>query len=270
VVTFSDLAVPQQKDEISDLIETFNKLISRLNEAYGRLHDVHEQQLEHADRLSTTGEMAASIAHEIRNPIAGVLGALQVMLDELAGDDPRKEILEEMKIQIERVNYAVTDLLSYARPTAPVLEDVSLQDVINKTSTMLSRQMHDKNIAIIHSMELRPVMMRGDRKQLQQVLWNIMLNGMQAMETNGTMTVSLSEQDGWAEIQVSDTGKGIPVDQMEKIFKPFFTTKHKGTGLGMTISKRIVEQHDGTLKIASTGADGTMVSIRLPLKPTGR
>ena len=269
-VTFSGLAVPSQKDEISDLIGTFNKLIARLNDAYGRLHDVHEQQLEHADRLSTTGEMAASIAHEIRNPIAGVLGALQVILDDLPANDSRREILEEMKIQVERVNHAVNDLLSYARPTAPVFEDVSLQDVINRTSAMLSQQMHDKNIAIIHSMEIVPVMMMADRKQLQQVLWNIMLNGLQAMGNDGTMTVTLSAQDGWAEIQIIDTGKGIPPEYAEKIFKPFFTTKHKGTGLGMTISKRIVEQHEGVLAIASTGAEGTTVSIRLPLRPKGR
>jgi signal transduction histidine kinase len=210
--------------------------------------------------------MAASIAHEIRNPIAGVLGALQVMLDELGADDPRREILEEMKTQVERVNHAVTDLLAYARPLPPMFEETSLNDIITRTSTMLSRQMRDRNLDVIHVLEPRPVMIVGDRKQLQQVLWNIILNGMQAMDERGVMTISLTEQSGTAIIAVTDTGSGISAEDIENIFKPFFTTKHKGTGLGMTISRRIVEQHHGSMTITSRPGEGTTVTIQLPLK----
>jgi signal transduction histidine kinase len=265
-IRFSELPPVERKDEIGELVATYNKLIGRLNQANAQLHDMHQGQLEQADRLATTGEMAASIAHEIRNPIAGVLGALQVMLDELGADDPRREILEEMKTQVERVNHAVTDLLAYARPLPPMFEETSLNDIITRTSTMLSRQMRDKNLDVIHVLEPRPVMIVGDRKQLQQVLWNIILNGMQAMDERGVMTISLTEQSGTAIIAVTDTGSGISAEDIENIFKPFFTTKHKGTGLGMTISRRIVEQHHGSMTITSRPGEGTTVTIQLPLK----
>jgi signal transduction histidine kinase len=109
-------------------------------------------------------------------------------------------------------------------------------------------------------------MIVGDRKQLQQVLWNIILNGMQAMDERGVMTISLTEQSGTAIIAVTDTGSGISAEDIENIFKPFFTTKHKGTGLGMTISRRIVEQHHGSMTITSRPGEGTTVTIQLPLK----
>jgi signal transduction histidine kinase len=109
-------------------------------------------------------------------------------------------------------------------------------------------------------------MLVGDRKQLQQVLWNIMLNGMQAMGSGGVLTVSLERREPFAVITIADTGVGIAPDQIERIFKPFFTTKHKGTGLGMTICSRIVEQHGGSLALASSPGEGTRVTIQLPLK----
>lgn len=266
LVTFSELPPVKRRDEIGELVATYNKLIGRLNQAYVQLHDVHQGQLEHADRLATTGEMAASIAHEIRNPLAGVLGALQVMLDELEDHDPKREILDEMKVQVERVNHAVTDLLAYARPTQPVFEELVLNDIITKTSAMLTRQMHDRAIDVIHVFAPAPVRIVGDRKQLQQVLWNIILNGMQAMERGGTLTVSLNASGEAVTVTVTDTGKGISPEHLDKIFNPFFTTKHKGTGLGMTISRRIIGQHKGTMSIASRPGEGTTVTIQLPLK----
>jgi signal transduction histidine kinase len=249
--TFPLLPEPGSHDEIADLRGGFNDLLSRLNEANARLFDLHQSQLEQADRLASTGEMAASMAHEIKNPIAGVFAALQVFDGETDANDPKKEILAEMMTQLARVNHAVNDLLSYARPSPPTIEEFSLNELIQKTISLFSQQTKGKGISITADLTGARLLIAGDRKQLQQVLWNILLNAMQAFDREGTISVRSMHDDSSAVIQVSDTGRGMPADQIGRIFQPFFTTKHKGTGLGMTISKRIVEQHRGTISVAS-------------------
>ncbi len=263
-IGFPMLPDPSYKDEIADLSRDFNNLVRNLNEANAKLFEVHQSQLEHADRLASTGEMAASIAHEIKNPLAGILGAVQVFDGEVADDDPKKEILSEMKIQLERMNHAVNDLLSYARPTQPVFEPVHLHDLIKKIITLLPHQFKEKNIVMKEELFPNPILIHADKKQLQQVLWNIVLNGMQAMDHGGVLTISTSTTKGKVTITVKDTGKGIPPDQLERVFKPFYTTKHKGTGLGMTISRRIIEQHHGSIQVRSTLGVGTTIEILLP------
>jgi len=265
-VRFDELTVPQSQDEIAGLLRAFNKLIRRLNEAHAKLYTVHNNQLEQADRLATAGEMAASMAHEIKNPITGVLGALQVFDGETADDDPRKEILAEMMVQLDRVNQAVNDLLSYARPALPIFEDISLNDLIQRSISLLFQQTKKKQIVFQTQLSTMEVVISADKKQIQQVIWNIMLNAIQAMETGGTLSISTYLVDSLITIQISDAGKGIPPDQLDQVFKPFYTTKHKGTGLGMTISRRIVEQHNGKIEITSEVGKGTIVTISLPSK----
>lgn len=255
---------PLRYDEIAELHEGFNHLLQRLNEGNALLIEMHQVQLEQADRLATTGEMAASMAHEIKNPIAGVLGVLQVFSGEIDVDGARKDIVAEMIVQLERVIHAVNDLLQYARPTTPVFEVVDLHNLIEKTVSMLTRQCKGKDIAINTSFTSSPLHCSADKKQLQQVVWNIVLNAIQAIEKTGTITITTQSSDGSISIKISDDGKGIAPDQLEQIFKPFFTTKHKGTGLGMTISRRIVEQHHGTLTVTSNPGTGTAIVITLP------
>ncbi len=263
-IEFTELEVPSQEDEITDLMKAFNKLIKRLNEGNKKLHELHQGQLEQADRLATTGEMAASIAHEIKNPIAGVLGVLQVFDGDIPKDDARKDIITEMMVQLERVNQAVNDLLSYARPTPPTFEAVLLNDLIQKTVSLLSQQTKKKHISIDTSFDDESIVISADRKQIQQVLWNIMLNSIQAIDMIGKLSVSITQSNSSVEIRIIDSGKGIPQKQLSDVFKPFFTTKHKGTGLGMTISKRIIEQHGGSINLESTVGKGTIVTIHLP------
>ena len=254
----------ESTDEIGDLCRDFNNLVKGLNAANDKLFESHQAQLEQADRLATTGEMAASIAHEIKNPVAGVLGALQVFDGETSGDDPRKEIIAEMVVQLQRINHAVDDLLRYARPVPPHFEEADLNDLIQKTVSLLSSQVNGKAISIVQQLSADPPMLSADKKQLQQVIWNLILNGIQAIESAGTVSVRTSRGDSSVQLAISDTGKGISPEHIERIFKPFFTTKHKGTGLGMTITRRIIEQHDGTIAIQSTPGKGTTVSVTLP------
>ncbi len=266
-VNFTTLEPSPRNDEISNLITTFNALVERLNEAHAHLHQLHHEQLEHADRLTTTGEMAASMAHEIRNPLAGVLGALQVIDSDLDDDDPNKPILQEMMVQMERMNLAVNDLLSYARPAPPRFDRTDLNGIIDRTVSIMSSQARKKNVTVDLSLEKELPPLTADRKLLQQLLWNVILNALQATDEGGMVSVSTASENGSVRVTVRDTGKGIPPSERENIFRPFYTTKHQGTGLGLTISRRIVEQHHGTISLESGDPSGTTCSVSLPVEP---
>ncbi len=260
------LAVPGYRDEIDELYRVLNRLIERINIANERLTEMHQTELEHADRLATVGEMAAGMAHEIKNPVAGVLGALQVFQGEAGVTADRKEILAEMMNQLERVTHAVNDLLQYARPTPPHFEMCDLHEIIDRTIGLLTRQFRSNGVAAKREFSSGPITLPADRKQLQQVIWNLLLNAFQAIEGSGSVSVRTSAEGESVSISIADTGKGISSGEMENIFKPFFTTKHKGTGLGMTISRRIVEQHRGTISVTSDAGKGTLVTIILPCR----
>ncbi len=258
-----------ERDEIADLCRDFNSMMRRLNAANQKIFELHSTQLEQADRLATTGEMAASMAHEIKNPVAGVLGALQVIEAELDPEDRRREILSEMRTQLERVTHALNDLLTYARPTPPLFDELDVVTVIGRTSTLLSGQFKGKNITIHPDLPTGPLLISADKKQFQQVIWNIMLNGMQAIGSSGNLFVSAASENSCVVVKIKDDGKGIPDEDLQRVFKPFYTTKHKGTGLGMTICKRLVEMHHGSIRIESAVGCGTTVTITLPQRQKG-
>lgn len=262
---FTPLEMSGEDDEISGLITTFNALVHRLNEAHAVLHDLHQKQLEHADRLATTGEMAASMAHEIRNPLAGVLGALQVIDADLPDTNPKKPIVLEMMVQMERMNLAVNDLLTYARPAPPKYDTADLNGIIERTLSILNSQIVKRNIGVDAALDRALPALTADKKLLQQLLWNLILNALQAMEPGGRLGVSTSARNGSAIVTICDTGRGIPEGDRMNVFKPFFTTKHQGTGLGLTISRRIVEQHGGTLLLESVERVGTTCTVTLPV-----
>jgi signal transduction histidine kinase len=248
-------------DEIMALATSFQNLVQRLNAAYAELVEVHDSQLERADQLATVGEMAASIAHEIKNPVTGIKAALQVMLRKIDTEDTHREILDEMIVQLDRITHAVNDLLSYARNTPPTLEAVVIAAMVEKTVSLLQPQLrtYDIELQVEDSSYVREI--QADPKQVQQVLWNIMLNAVQAMTGGGTLTVNTMLERRHLVIEITDTGRGIPPEDAEKIFKPFFTTKCKGTGLGMSISRRIMQQHGGEIQLRSEPGKGTTVRL---------
>ncbi len=267
---FSLLCESKRNDEISDLEKAFNKLINRLNESKTKLNEMHQNQLEQADRMFTVGEMAASLAHEIKNPISGVIGALQVFDSETQSGDAKKEIIGEMMSLLKRVNNAVNDLLSYARPKPPVFKNVDVKSLINKTLSLITPLLQDKKINYNVVLEDESLIMSADSNQLQQVLFNLMLNALQAMGNEGTLNIFVKKKENSVEIEVIDNGAGIKPETLPFLFKPFFTTKHKGTGLGLAISKRIIEQHSGSIGITSEAGKGTKAKISLPLKQNGK
>ena len=253
-------------DELGMLGESFNSMISKLDEAKKELQVLHESELARADRLASIGELASGIAHEIKNPLAGIGAAIQVISEGIAKDDPQKEVLDEIMKQIERLNKTIKDFLAYARPTEPRMAIYDITDVAKKAVFLIRKQAENQKVTIEENYKYNIPGLLIDPEQVQQVMVNIMLNAVQAMPEGGRLIISAKAEPKFVELSVTDTGKGIPKDNLAKIFTPFYTTKHQGTGLGLSISNRIIEKHNGSIRVESEVGRGTTFNIRLPIK----
>jgi len=252
-------------DELGQVVRHINRLGDRLELMRAELERSHRSELERAERMASVGELAASIAHEIRNPVAGISSAVQVLSAELPPGDEREAIFEEILRQTHRVNRAVTDLLSYARPSTPELIPASLNDPIRRALTLMEAQMNSVTVKLALEVEpnLPPVLL--DSQQMQQVFVNLMMNALQAMPDGGTLTVRSGVEAEQVFVEIADSGPGIPKEILQDIFKPFFTTKHQGTGLGLSICRSIVENHCGAIQVKSEPDKGACFRIRLPI-----
>ena len=260
---------PQSNDEVSALMVNFNSMVDRLSLANDELQDYHYQQMERADRLASVGEMSAGIAHEIKNPLAGIKGAITVLADDFSAEDPRREVIDKVLEQISRLDKAATDLLFFGRPGKPTLDYVDTNDLLKKTMFFVSQHPEAKNVHQTKEFtrNLPPVWVDG--KQLQQVFFNIIINAIQAMKGDGTLLLQtdLVCEQGKQSVRVliGDSGPGIKPEDLERIFTPFFTTKTQGTGLGLAICRQLVEQQGGTIELRSRVGEGTRVVIDLPV-----
>ncbi|MBI5647461.1 MAG: hypothetical protein HY962_11060 [Ignavibacteriae bacterium] len=263
-VSMPTAPVVSGRDEIADLFRSFSLLITRLDNAYSQLLDVHDGQLRRADQLATIGEMAAMMAHEIKNPIAGIKAALHIFRRQGGVDAERAEIYDEMIAQLDRMNTVIDDLLIYSRMSPPKLQPLDLAELLRNLHSLFQISAERAGVTMSFELDASAPIVQGDEKQLQQVLWNVMLNATQAMKSGGVMKVSLENVEQRATIRIQDTGSGISPDVLSRVFTPFYTTKHKGTGLGMAVSKRIMEQHGGAISIDSTVDVGTTVTLSFP------
>jgi signal transduction histidine kinase len=260
---------PQSNDEVSGLMVSFNSMVDRLSLANDELQDYHYQQMERADRLASVGEMSAGIAHEIKNPLAGIKGAITVLADDFSAEDPRREVIDKVLEQISRLDKAATDLLFFGRPGKPTLDYVDTNDLLKKTMFFVSQHPEAKNVHQTKEFtrNLPPVWV--DAKQLQQVFFNIIINAIQAMKEGGTLLLQtdLVGEQGKQSVRVliGDSGPGIKPEDLERIFAPFFTTKTQGTGLGLAICRQLIEQQGGTIELSSRVGEGTRVVIDLPV-----
>lgn len=260
--------VPRYDDEVGSLMRSFNSMVVNLEKAQKQLEQLHFQQMERADRLASIGEMSTGIAHEIKNPLAGISGAITVLAEEFADDDPRKEIVRQVLEQIARLDKTATDLLFFGRPGKPELTYVDINDLVKKTLFFVTQHPEARNIHRVKELTRDLPLVGVDEKQVQQVLFNVIINAVQAMKEGGTLTIQTSvvTQDGrdFVRILVSDTGKGIAPQDVEKIFVPFYTTKTQGTGLGLPICKKLMVQNGGTISVESRIGEGTTFTIDLP------
>lgn len=256
------------RDEIGLLVNSFDSMVGRLDVAKKELEQYHYVQMERADRLASVGEMAAGIAHEIKNPLTGIGAAITILSDDFSEGDPRREIISEVLEQIKRLDKTVNDLLYFGKPTDPEPALVDLNVVIKKTLLFASQHRGGKNIEKVLELQdgLPPV--EVDPKQIQQVFLNLILNAVQAMSDGGKLTIrsTLIDLNGKKIVRVTfhDTGPGMSQQVMQKIFTPFFTTKAQGTGLGLAICHKLVSQHGGNLHVESEVGRGTVFYVELP------
>ncbi len=222
-----------------------------------------EEKLVVQEALARLGTMAAVVAHEVKNPLAGIGGAIQVLRDRLPAAAPDREILTEVLERLKGLNALVQDLLEFARPREPRFSRLPLRALLRETAALLASDPACAGLEI--RVEGPDVTLMADANFLRDVFHNLLLNGAQATGGRGPLTVTIVPGAGRCRVVVTDGGPGIPLDLGEKVFEPFFTTKHRGTGLGLSIARRLVEAHGGTLCLETPAGGGTAAVVELPV-----
>ncbi len=228
-----------------------------------------QDQVAHSEKMASLGQLAAGVAHEINNPLTGILLYLNMVIERLEEDSPFREDLEYVLEDTDRCKNIVKNLLAYSRQAAPNKEIFQMNSLVEQGLNLIRDQNIFMNIEVIKKMSGEMMLIHADKNQLIQVVINIVLNGIDAMERKGTLTFHTYRDKPLHKVflEVSDTGSGIPEKNLTKIFDPFFTTKKlgKGTGLGLSTAYGIVKENGGDISVKETGPDGTTFLIELPL-----
>lgn len=223
-----------------------------------------EEQLRRAEKLSTLGEMAAVLAHEIRNPLGSIRGTAEILRDDYKPGDPKHEFIEIQIKETERLNHVVEDFLRLARPQAGRMERCSLREELETIVTLVDADARQRGINLSFESPLDELAVIGDGEKLRQAFLNIIINALQATPPGGSVTISVSSDPEYFDIRFSDSGSGIDPAALARIFEPFFSTKTDGTGLGLAVTKKIIEGHGGKLAVASETGSGTTVTVKIP------
>ncbi|NHQ61015.1 sensor histidine kinase [Chlorobium sp. BLA1] len=244
-----------------------------LTESYRKLQEqsaetiIIEEQLRRAEKLSTLGEMAAVLAHEIRNPLSSIRGTAEILRDDYPTGNPKHEFIDIQIRETERLNRVVEEFLHMARQQPMAMKPCWVQDELETIVTLVMNDARKRQVALQLQPNSVAMIVMADSEKLRQAFLNIIINALQATPEGGRVTISTTiAEHAFCEIRFRDSGPGVEKAAMERIFEPFFTTKSDGTGLGLAITKNIIENHKGTLKVESEAANGTTVTIRLPLQ----
>jgi two-component system NtrC family sensor kinase len=243
-------------------------LEQRVQERTQELQQVQDQ-LVRAGKMAALGELAAGVAHEINNPLTGVLTFSSLMLKKVDESNPWKKDLENIVQQTTRCRNIVRGLLDFARQRKPDKKGWDIHTLIDRTVTLVENQAPFQNVKIVKNFKKDVPMLYVDADQIQQVFMNILINAADAMAGNGgTLTIKTDLRDGMVEVSFNDTGSGMSKEHLSKVFTPFFTTKEtgKGTGLGLAISYGIIQSHSGDIEAESEVGKGSTFRIRLPIE----
>jgi len=273
--------------EIALLAESFNAMLKSLRqmkadlEEWGRTLEEKVKQrtaelvamqarVAQSERLASLGMLAAGVAHEVNNPLGGILALTGLTVEDMRKDDPNRENLAEVIRQTERCRDIVKRLLEFSRQSKGNTESVDLNRVLQETLSLVQRQALFFNIDVVCNLDPELPRVMADRSQFQQVFMNILMNAVQAMNERGTITITTRHNSSGhsVEVAIADTGQGIPPEEIDRIFDPFFTTKESGhgTGLGLSIAYGIVTTHRGTISVQSELGKGSTFTIRMPVE----
>jgi PAS domain S-box-containing protein len=254
---------------------------------------VLEMEMRRADRLASLGTLAAGMAHEIKNPLVALKTFTQLLPERYSDREFRENFSRLANQEVDRINYLVEQLLDFARPSLPSFRKTDISEILNNTLLLLRSKLAEQNIEVKEEIEKRSLMIMADGDQLKQVLLNIVINALQAMEEKGVLTIKAgvryATESGtvsargeglarrlhrlWSQdcvfIEISDTGKGISPKDLPHLFDPFFTTKESGAGLGLAIAHSIIEEHGGIVDVKSALGEGTTFLITMPMLPQG-
>ncbi len=225
-----------------------------------------EKQIQHSDKLALIGQIAAGIAHEIGTPLNVISGNAEYIMMEMGEDNPYKEELETIISQAERIANLIKQLLEFARPRKPNYTKVDVNRELLHVVELLKHQFEKANIKLNLNLSENIPTIYADCSQIHQVFLNIIVNAIHAINENGLIEIETFSRDGYVNIKFKDNGIGILPEHLDRIFEPFFTTKEagKGTGLGLAVSKRIVDEHNGKIEVESTPGVGTTFTIKFP------
>src|SRR5579863_7378583 len=261
-----EVGFARRNDEIGDLGRNFNRMARQLRESRLEIERLHRTQISRAEHLATLGELATGLAHEIRNPLAGIAGVFEIIGRDLPSTSPARAVVKDVRQEIARINHIVTDLLQTARPHPPRVRKSDLNTTVEHAVMLGRLQAGAKAVEVVFTSDPTLPEVEHDSDQFHQVVLNLLLNALQATEGQGQVRVTVKAQDQFAVVEVSDNGRGIAPETLPNIFRPFYTTKGDGTGLGLSLARRIVEDHQGRIDVTSALGQGTTFTVLLPLQ----
>src|ERR1039458_1851205 len=255
-----------RNDEIGDLGRDFNDMVAQLKASREEIQRLHQTQMSRAEHFATLGELAAGLAHEIRNPLAGIAGVIEIIGRDLPPNSPARSVIKDAKEEAVQINRILTELLEIARPKPPQFRVGDMCSTVEHAVMFARQQAITKRIMV--ELEIKDAIppAEHDPNQINQVLLNLLLNAIQSMDKPGIIRVSLESDEDDVLIAVADEGKGISREHLPNIFRPFFTTKGHGTGLGDRKSTRLNSSHLGHIDVTSVVGKGTQFLVRLPFK----
>jgi two-component system NtrC family sensor kinase len=264
----------QSDDEIGELGNIFNFMVTSIRERDTKIKKYAQAKMAESERLAMIGQLAAGVAHEINNPLTGILLYCDIALKSMPEDDVKRNNLEKINHEAMRCRTIIKGLLDFARQKKPEIKESSVNQIIETTLSLIKNQPLFHNINLKNDLEPSLPLIKIDPGQIQQVFMNVIMNAVEAMDGTGDLSIKsqLSENKRFIKISFTDTGPGIQPKHLKRIFEPFFTTKgaSHGVGIGLAISHRIIEDHNGSIDVKSAVAKGTTFTIELPLCRTER
>jgi len=256
----------KRDDDIGRLGRQFNEMVEQLDESRRKLEEFHQREMARAEHLATLGELATGLAHEIRNPLAGIAGVVDVMSKDLPANSPSRAVTGDVQKEIRHIQDILNDLLFYARPRPPAFHPSDLNATIEQAVMLARQQVRNKPVELLFTPNPTLPLVDHDPALIQQVVLNLLLNGIQAISGAGKVEVSTALEQDHVVVEVADTGRGIPADALPRIFKPFFTTRSEGTGLGLSLANGIVQSHGGKIEVSSALGKGSQFQVWLPVE----